>query len=492
VQVSDGGQAVVQALAVTVTPVNDNAPRFTSDGGAADVSVVVSEGERWSVMLSATDADLPAQGLVFAISGGADAALFDLDPTSGLLRFTSMADQEAPQDANRDNAYEVVVVVGDGEQAAYRRMVLLIANVNEAPVLLSSQVSVGQGRQVVLDAGMLQSADPDTEAAALVYTVSDVQAGVFVRVGAPDQAIDQFTQAEVLAGQVAFVQSGDNIAATRFDLVVSDGGFRVGPHRVTVQVQPTDSTPTPEIEWPAVPSLVSGLQGLVTGGLDGGVRLDPITLEPAGSGADGVSTASRLDVVAAGEGQAAVESSPWLMHATQRLVPRATVMPDLPQELRLTPRVRAEAAVGTADLTRLPASDLLVMLDAPIDLSGFEQEQVALLRWSSFEERSRAAVESARQQQSHDRAPVLQWDSGRAVQAGGMALSVGLVFWATRASGLIASLAAVAPPWRQFDPLPVLSVHAPRQPDGAEVEWLDTDISGSLAALAEDILDHQA
>ena len=72
-----------------------------------------------------------------------------------------------------------------------------------------------------------------------------------------------------------------------------------------------------------------------------------------------------------------------------------------------------------------------------------------------------------------------------------MALSVGLVFWATRAGGLIASLAAVAPPWRQFDPLPVLSVHAPRQPEGTEVEWLDTDIPGSLGDLAEDILDHK-
>ena len=82
-------------------------------------------------------------------------------------------------------------------------------------------------------------------------------------------------------------------------------------------------------------------------------------------------------------------------------------------------------------------------------------------------------------------------DSGSTVRVGGMALSVGLVFWATRATGLVASLIAVSPPWRQFDPLPVLSVNAPKQPEGTEVEWLDTDIPGSLAELAEDILDQR-
>jgi len=142
-------------------------------------------------------------------------------------------------------------------------------------------------------------------------------------------------------------------------------------------------------------------------------------------------------------------------------------------------------------MARLTPSELLVMLDAPIDLSGFVQERSALLQWALTDERSRGQAESVRQQDESDSTPGLHWDSGSAVKAGGMALSVGLVFWATRATGLVASLIAVSPPWRQFDPLPVLSVNAPRQPDDAEVEWLDTDIPGSLAELAEDILDQR-
>lgn len=140
----------------------------------------------------------------------------------------------------------------------------------------------------------------------------------------------------------------------------------------------------------------------------------------------------------------------------------------------------------------MSASELLVMLDVPIDLSGFVQDRMAMLQWAQADERSRVATDSALQQQARDEAPSYRWDSGQAMQIGSMAFSVGLVFWATRATGLVASLLAVAPPWRQFDPLPVLSVHAPRQPAGAEVEWLDTDITGSLAELAEDILDQRS
>jgi hypothetical protein len=38
----------------------------------------------------------------------------------------------------------------------------------------------------------------------------------------------------------------------------------------------------------------------------------------------------------------------------------------------------------------------------------------------------------------------------------GLALSVGAVWWAARAAGLIASLLASSPAWRHVDPLPVL------------------------------------
>jgi hypothetical protein len=42
------------------------------------------------------------------------------------------------------------------------------------------------------------------------------------------------------------------------------------------------------------------------------------------------------------------------------------------------------------------------------------------------------------------------------VRITGMALSVGAIWWAARAAGLVASLLASSPAWRHVDPLPVL------------------------------------
>jgi hypothetical protein len=52
----------------------------------------------------------------------------------------------------------------------------------------------------------------------------------------------------------------------------------------------------------------------------------------------------------------------------------------------------------------------------------------------------------------------------------GIALSVGVVWWASRISGVIGSLLASMPAWRQLDPLPVVAS------DGGEpsYEWDDT------------------
>jgi hypothetical protein len=51
------------------------------------------------------------------------------------------------------------------------------------------------------------------------------------------------------------------------------------------------------------------------------------------------------------------------------------------------------------------------------------------------------------------------------VRITGLALSVGAVWWAARAAGLVASLLASSPAWRHVDPLPVLGR------DEEEEEW---------------------
>jgi VCBS repeat-containing protein len=109
VQASDGnGRTTSQTLSVTVTPVNESSPIFTSattDSVAENTTAVMT--------VTATDADLPAQTVSFSIVGGADQARFSIT-SGGVLSFASAPNFEAPNDANGDNVYVVTVQANDG------------------------------------------------------------------------------------------------------------------------------------------------------------------------------------------------------------------------------------------------------------------------------------------------------------------------------------------------------------------------------------------
>ena len=56
------------------------------------------------------------------------------------------------------------------------------------------------------------------------------------------------------------------------------------------------------------------------------------------------------------------------------------------------------------------------------------------------------------------------------VRITGLAFSVGAVWWAARAAGLVASLLASSPAWRHVDPLPVLGRDEEDEEEIADVE----------------------
>ena len=109
VQADDqNGRTSTQDVSVTVTAVNDNDPVITSSATAD-----VAENTTAVLTVTTTDADLPAQTVVFSLSGGADQALFSVDANSGALVFQAAPDYEAPADADTDNVYEVQVQADD-------------------------------------------------------------------------------------------------------------------------------------------------------------------------------------------------------------------------------------------------------------------------------------------------------------------------------------------------------------------------------------------
>lgn len=126
--VDDGrGGTDTATVTVTITGSND-APVLT-----ATTSVTVAENETTvPAGLSASDPD--SSDLTYAISGGADAALFQIDPETGALSFITAPDHENPGDAGGDNIYDVTVSVTDGEGASdSAEIAVTVEDVTETP-----------------------------------------------------------------------------------------------------------------------------------------------------------------------------------------------------------------------------------------------------------------------------------------------------------------------------------------------------------------------
>ncbi|WP_418315025.1 VCBS domain-containing protein [Piscinibacter sakaiensis] len=110
VSVSDGELVTQTAFNLTITAVND-APVITSNGGGASAALSVPENSTavTTVVASDVDGDTP----LYTISGGADAALFNINSSTGVLTFKVAPNWEAPSDAGADNVYNVTVRATD-------------------------------------------------------------------------------------------------------------------------------------------------------------------------------------------------------------------------------------------------------------------------------------------------------------------------------------------------------------------------------------------
>jgi Ca2+-binding RTX toxin-like protein len=196
VQASDGSNTDTQSLTVTVGNLNDNAPVLTSYAGAASVAFTINENSIAAATVSATDADGTA--LTYSIVGGVDAALFTVDPATGVLSFITAPDYEAPTDSDHDQVYEVRVRASDGTNFLAQTLAITVANLNDnAPIIGSNgggataMLSIAENGQAVTT---VSAADADGSALsygiaggadAALFTIDPVT-GALSFVNAPD------------------------------------------------------------------------------------------------------------------------------------------------------------------------------------------------------------------------------------------------------------------------------------------------------------------
>ncbi len=170
VTASDGTNATTQAVAISVTNVNE-APTITS-GAAANFA---ENGAGTVYTAAATDPDAGTT-LTYSISG-ADASLFNINATTGAVTFKSSPNYEAPTDAGGNNVYDVSVTASDGTNATTQAVAISVTNVNEAPTITSGAAAnfAENGAGTVYTAA---ATDPDA-GTTLTYSISGADASLF-------------------------------------------------------------------------------------------------------------------------------------------------------------------------------------------------------------------------------------------------------------------------------------------------------------------------
>ncbi len=236
VQASDGTLNDTQAIAVTVTPVNDNNPEITSNGGLASAAVNVAENATAVTTVTASDADLPTQSLTYSINGGADAAKFSINASSGALSFIAAPDFEVPNDVGGNHVYDVTVQVSDGAFSDTQLISVTVSDANEFPAGAVSDTnpavnSVAENAGVGTLVGVTASAiDPDATANVITYTLDDSASGRFT--------INAASGALMVAGVLDYETATSHdvtVRATSADGSFSTALFTVGVTNVNEQ-----------------------------------------------------------------------------------------------------------------------------------------------------------------------------------------------------------------------------------------------------------------
>ena len=448
VQVSDGLATASQTLSITVD--NRNEMPQGSDGRIG----LAEDGQHRFTLADfgfRDDLDNPANGLaavqIVALPGqgvlqlagravGAGEWVAASQITAGLLVF-----QPAPDANGSDYAALVFRVRDDGgladggidTEAGTHTLSIDVAAVNDAPSISRVAFELPAGTSVVLGTAAVAVSDVDSALASLRYNVDTASAGHFEFLGSPGQVIAVFSQADLVAGRVVFVHDAANVAPVVV-LQASDGQAGSDPVTATITLQVSaPATPAgPAVTPPAPPVTV------VTPVVTKPVEAEKPTKSPA--------TASRP---AAPEAAAGTPASPGVEPGVLGQAAAGNA------DTGSASRTRSQVVGGALRLDREPIRLTLGSgLDGPLMDFMLRSDSLSATTSSSASLRiAEGNLKEALQDKDGevDVRVVLQ-----AIELTGVALSVGAVWWATRAGALVASLLVSVPAWRSFDPLMVL------------------------------------
>jgi len=295
--------------------------------------------------------------------------------------------------------------------------------VNDAPALGNNTFTINDGATLGLAGGNLSATDVDSAAGTLVFSVAGITNGYFQLVSSPGVPTVSFTQAQIVTGQVQFVHDGSGVAPA-FTISVTDGAAGVGPFVANIIFNGGGgSVPTPP------PGGGGG------GGGGGTTTIPPPVLPPAPTvppasnpspTGQGFVRAPTSPPAAGGEGGEGGTAPPAAETPSVAAVLTQTFVAEsqLPSVRIQSQTVETQLVRGEPEVEPIRAEMQILPTSHAFDPEDEEKHRIEVIMGS--------------------------------VKITGLALSVGAVWWAMRAAGLIASLLASAPAWRHLDPMPVL------------------------------------
>ena len=149
---------------------------------------------------------------------------FEADPTAGL------------------RVVSAVVTDGDGGTSNVSAANVILNAVNDSPISGNASISLSEAEVVTLTSLEFSATDVDNDDSLLTFNITNVMGGQFERISSPQNAIANFTQAEITAGQIVFVHDGSE-SAPAYDIAVSDGALTTTPIAANVTFTNTNDAP---------------------------------------------------------------------------------------------------------------------------------------------------------------------------------------------------------------------------------------------------------
>ncbi|TFB14677.1 hypothetical protein E3U55_12815 [Filobacillus milosensis] len=174
IKVSDGINETNEEIIVSVQDENDTTPIITNN-----YSISVNENKKTVTSVNVNDPDTIGT-FEYSIYGGKDAALFEIDSSSGELAFKSLPNYENPLDKDKNNVYKVTVGVTDGVNDNSMTFDVTVMNQNEAPQVSDSSFNGIEDQAFRFNSSHFSYTDEDGDTLAKIQIISKPLNGVLL------------------------------------------------------------------------------------------------------------------------------------------------------------------------------------------------------------------------------------------------------------------------------------------------------------------------